>query len=193
MLKNQRIVIIFPIIICLIFSSCRNKEKRIHFSFEKAQKIYYQELVKYESTRFNPFYIDKAFFQKTEQQLNEEIEQSCYCSVLIRSSINNGILEIAAIYDSGNEIWFHLFKHDGSQKRIKIKDPEIKGILKSKPRKAMIINESNHLKDSTNIISDLTRNFENKESERKNRYIILSKYFCFCCSLHFIILKFIQF
>ena len=143
MLKNQRIVIIFPIIICLIFSSCRNKEKRIHFSFEKAQKIYYQELVKYESTRFNPFYIDKAFFQKTEQQLNEEIEQSCYCSVLIRSSINNGILEIAAIYDSGNEIWFHLFKHDGSQKRIKIKDPEIKGILKSKPRKAMIINESN--------------------------------------------------
>ncbi|MBP5358198.1 MAG: hypothetical protein J6Y69_03315 [Treponema sp.] len=143
MLKNQRIVILFPIIICLIFSSCRNKEKRIHFSFEKAQEIYYQELVKYESTRFNPFYIDKAFFQKTEQQLNEEIEQSCYCSVLIRSSINNGILEIAAIYDSENEIWFHLFKHDGSQKRIKLQDLEIKEILKSKPRKSIIINESN--------------------------------------------------
>ena len=143
MLKNQRIVIISLIFNCLIFSSCRYKEGTIQFSFEEAQDIYYQELKTFDSTSFNPFYIDKVFFQKTEQQLNEEIEQSCYCSVLIRSSIDNGILEIAAIYDSGNEKRFHLFKRDGSQKRIKIQDPKIKEVLKSKPRKSMIINESN--------------------------------------------------
>ena len=50
----------------------------------------------------------------------------------------------------------------------------IENLLGRNDKIDMIINESNHLKDSTNIISDLTRNFENKESERKNRYIILA-------------------
>ena len=50
----------------------------------------------------------------------------------------------------------------------------IESLLDRNDKIDMIINESNQLKDSTNIISDLTRNFENKESERKNRYIILA-------------------
>ena len=50
----------------------------------------------------------------------------------------------------------------------------IENLLGRNDKIDMIINESNHLKDSTNIISDLTRNFENKESEKKNRYIILA-------------------
>ena len=50
----------------------------------------------------------------------------------------------------------------------------IESLLDRNDKIDMIINESNHLKDSTNIISDLTRNFENKESEKKNRYIILA-------------------
>ena len=50
----------------------------------------------------------------------------------------------------------------------------IESLLDRNDKIDMIINESNQLKDSTNIISDLTRNFENKESEKKNRYIILA-------------------
>ena len=61
----------------------------------------------------------------------------------------------------------------------------IENLLGRNDKIDMIINESNHLKDSTNIISDLTRNFENKESEKKNRYIILA------ISLFLIILIFI--
>ena len=46
----------------------------------------------------------------------------------------------------------------------------------------MIINNSDKLKDSSYMISNLAQNLDNKESERKNRYIVL------IISLFFIIL-----
>ena len=49
----------------------------------------------------------------------------------------------------------------------------------------MIINNSDKLKDSSYMISNLAQNLDNKESERKNRYIVL------IISLFFIILIFI--
>ena len=50
----------------------------------------------------------------------------------------------------------------------------IENLLDRNDKIDMIISESNSLKDNTNIISDLTKNLENKESQKKNRYIILA-------------------
>ena len=63
----------------------------------------------------------------------------------------------------------------------------IENLLDRNDKIDMIISESNSLKDNTNIISDLTKNLENKESQKKNRYIILA------ISLFLIILILISF
>ena len=128
--KNIFIVLIF---LCSAYISCRGMKKDIQFSFKKIQD-YYQEIESSDSTCLNPFYIDESFFTNTEQQLNELIKESDYCSLLIRSSIDNGICEVRALYNYSDGIFFYSWNCDGIQKQTKIQNPKAKEILKNKPK-----------------------------------------------------------
>ena len=113
------------------------------FSFEKIQDLFYQELLLSGSNYYNPFYIDEHYFKNIEIQLNELIKNSKYCSVLIRSSIDNGICEVLAFYNKDNELKLCLWKYNGVQKEVTIQDSNAKKILKSIPEHEILIDKSN--------------------------------------------------
>lgn len=143
MMTNKKILAIFALVSCLFFVACGSK-KNISFSFDEIQDYYYQELIASNLGCFNPFYFPphQDFFQNVESQLNELIEDSDYCSVLIRSSIENATCEVYVLYNCKNEINFIMW--DGFNRKQnaqrKIQEPEVKKILKTKPREVMIIN-----------------------------------------------------
>nr|WP_318660524.1 hypothetical protein [uncultured Treponema sp.] len=148
-MKNFKNKLIYPIIACFIFLSCKNEYNMI-FSFKGIQDSFYLEFEKIAAPCFNPFYssVNKEFFNNIECQLNELIKESDYCSVLIRSSIDNGILEVAAIFNTKDAVWFKMWDDNGFEIQSIIQDKNVKKKLKSRPSDTIII-DSNIVLDGT--------------------------------------------
>ena len=138
-MKKNSIFMISTII--MIITSC-NIENNIQFSFKKIQDFYYKQLSFPKTNHCDPFYVSEDFFQSVEQKLNQLIKESKYCSVLIKSSIDNGLCEVAALYDCKNEVYCYNWT-ENQERQEKIHDSKALKILKSKPKELMIFNESN--------------------------------------------------
>lgn len=148
MTKKIRIIIGF-IICCLMINSCKAEEE-IKISFKDIQNYYYSELAKQNMTNFNPFYVSENFFCNVETQLNEIMENSDYCSILIQSSINSGKCRISTLYNSKNEIYFHSWSLNGENKNCQVYQKTAKNTLKLHPQKKTIITTSDlHVLDGT--------------------------------------------
>lgn len=113
----------------------------MQFSFKEIQEYFYKQQEFTNENSFSPFYNSEDIYNKIEIELNELTKDSDYCSVLIRSSIDNGICEIIAIYDYKNEIFIN--KWGKKQEKKKINDVKLKKILKQKPSDFVIINKTN--------------------------------------------------
>lgn len=161
MSKYKKSIILFILITVSIFSACMANKNRMKVSFEQIQNLYYQEIERSHAKLFNPFYVNKIFFDEVEKELNELIAESDYCSIRISVNIDNGILNIAVIYNLKNEIYFKEWKRNGEQKQTKIHNPSAKRILKHKPKDLVVIEDSRNLildSKSTYIIKKIGRN-----------------------------------
>ena len=117
----------------------------MNFSFEKIQNDYNNEISKENGSLLCPFYIDHKFFVEVEQQLNKLIETSDFCSVLICINIDNGILDIAALYNQKSEIYYKVWEHNGIQRQTKVNNSAAKKILANKPSDLVLIEKLNTL------------------------------------------------
>ena len=68
--------------------------------------------------------------------------------MLIRSSIDNGILEVAAIFNIKDAVWFKMWDDNGFEIQSIIQDKNVKKKLKSRPSDTIII-DSNIVLDGT--------------------------------------------
>lgn len=126
---------IFGLIIFFMFTGCLRGKNRLQFSFEEINNYYTDKLER------SFLYIPDIIFPEIEEELNELIKNSKYCSVLIKEGIGNGIYSIAAIYDSHNEIYFYerdIFKGIQIVNNKKIQNQNAKKILMSKPQDEFI-------------------------------------------------------
>ena len=164
MAKYKKSIVLFVLIAALILSACAKDESKMKFSFEQIQNLYYQEIERAHAKLFDPFYINKKFFDKVEEELNELIAESDYCSVGISVNIDNAILNVTALYNFKNEIYFKIWKSNGEQKETKIQNPSAKRILKSKPKDLVLI------EDSKSLVLDSTSTYIIKKIGRKTYY-----------------------
>jgi len=136
----------------------------MYFSFKEIQDVFYQKIKALDSTNLSPFYIYEDYLKNIEQELNELIKKSDFCSVLICVDIDNGIYDIRALYDYKDEIYFSVWEYNGFQKQTKIQESDVKKILKAEPKKEIIID------DSGLPISDSTSEYIIKKIKNKTYY-----------------------
>ena len=143
--RNRIITIIFLlfgfIAYCLMFNSCKI-ERKMQVSFKDIQNTFYCELQKNNAMGFEPFYIDSKFFNEVEQQLNELIAESDYCSVMILVNVDNGLLAVRALYNVRDEPYFNIWEQDGFKRLIMIQNPKAVKILRRRPENVVMIDSS---------------------------------------------------
>lgn len=166
-------------IISLSFFGCQNQKDNIQFSFENIQNIYIQEFSKLNTCYFQPFYIDKSFYNYIEEELNTLLKNVKYSSVLIRVSNDNGICEIATMYIKNNKIYFSIWDRNYKEQKKLIENPKYKKLLKNKPNKIFTLEQSELVSlDSTSeylikIIGDKKYYYANNSGCGENSYIEL--------------------
>ena len=104
--KFKKNIILLFFISVSIFASCNGNDNKMNFSFEQIQDLYGQEIKQQNVYNLCPFYVKKNFFNKVEDELNELIAKSDFCSVRICVNIDNGRLDVAALYNQESEIYF---------------------------------------------------------------------------------------
>lgn len=144
MIKKIKIIFVLSFMSLAVFVGCKKEKTEMKFSFEESQNLFVEEMKVTNAFGFEPFYYNKKFFDKVEQELNELIKDSDYCSVTISVNINNGILDVSALYNLKNEIHFILWDcYKDIKNHTTIQNPEALKILKSKPKKSMLIENAN--------------------------------------------------
>ena len=103
MLKYKSLISIC--FIALIITGCKKIDNNI--SFEQIQNFFYEEIEKEKAVGIEPFYIDEPFFKEIEKQLNEDISQSDYYSIMITVNVNTGKLEVSLLYNLGKNTYFN--------------------------------------------------------------------------------------
>lgn len=150
-------ILIFTFTTLSIFTGCKSTKDNISFSFKQIQKCYDSETANFNATGLCPFYIHEKSFDKIEQQLNESIKESDYCSVLICINIDNGIYKAKALYNNKKDVYLDSWNLNdiqtlGKKDHQKVPDPNAIKILKKKPRSEMIIeNPELPILDATSV------------------------------------------
>ena len=140
--RLKKSMIIFFLISISIFTNCKENNNNMRFSFEKIQNLYSHEIEQNESSNLCPFYIKKNFFIKVENELNELIAESDFCAVRICVNVDNGILEVNALYDLENEIYFKMWNCNEEKSQTKIQNASARKILRSKPKELVLIDDT---------------------------------------------------
>ena len=142
-IKNlKKIIMMFFFISVSIFANCKENGNKMKFSFEEIQDLYLQEMKQTGANNLCPFYINKNFFKKVEDELNELISKSDFYSVRICVNVDNNILNVTALYNLGNEIYFKVWKRNAEQMQNKITNKSAKKILKTKPKALFLIEDT---------------------------------------------------
>lgn len=141
-LKKSFLAFIF--VTLSIFTGCRSTKKNMSFSFEQIQKRYNSETANFKTAGLCPFYIYEKRMNKLEQQLNESIKESDYCSILIYINIDGGKYGAHALYNNKKDVYLDSWNLNDIQAldkkdHQKVPDPNAIKILKKKPRSEMII------------------------------------------------------
>lgn len=140
--KYIKCVILFFIFITFFFPSCWKNDNKQNFSFKLIQDIYEKEVKSRNIILLCPFYIDKNFFDRVEEQINNYIvESDCY-SIKICVNVDNGILDVSALYNIKNDVYFKIWKHNGEQKQTRIENPAALKILKKRPKDLVLIEDT---------------------------------------------------
>lgn len=140
--RLKKSMILFFLISISIFANCKENTDIMKFSFEQIQNLYSKEMEQNESSNLCPFYIKKNFFIKVENELNELIAESDFCSVRICVNVDNGILEVNALYDLENEIYFKMWNCNEEKSQTKIQNASARKILRSKPKELVLIDDT---------------------------------------------------
>lgn len=164
MILTKKIVIAISIIGSVFICSCKRNDQDLCFSFEEIQNYYYQELKKNNVGSFDPFYIDKGFYQEIEQQLNPMIKKSNYCSVYIRSSVDNAICDVAVLFNQKKEIYFYRWNNNGFQIKTTVQNSTVEKILKTVPEHSFTIDKTDL------IITDSVTEYLIKKINHKTFY-----------------------
>ena len=151
MLKYKSLISIC--FIALIITGCKKIDNNI--SFEQIQNFFYEEIEKEKPVGIEPFYIDEPFFKEIEKQLNEDISQSDYYSIMITVNVNTGKLEVSLLYNLGKNVYYNSWNWYNQNTKSIVKKTDAKRILKKKPAEMICfdnIDNSTFDRTSTYII-----------------------------------------